>query len=294
MGLVAKPILESFGAELSGVDISKPLSAEDRDAIVAAIETYGVVVFHDTGLDDDSHIAFSAHLGEVYSQPPVKTGARRQLPPELFEAGNIGPDDEIDMRPTSQIGRRGNEQWHTDHSFLEERSAYSLLLAHEIPEGQGDTGFADMRGAYAALPQAMKDRIEGLIATHSIWYSRMTGGYPVTDEEIRERGPFGHHPMAQIHIGSGRKTLYIASHIRAIEGMEDEPARALARELVAFATQPQFTFKHRWKVGDLVIWDNRCTMHRAHPFPDEELRRDLRRTNVLDTIRLPDSLKAAA
>ena len=294
MGLKAKPILASFGAELSGVDISRPMSREDRDAIVAAIETYGVVVFHDTGLDDASHIAFSAQLGEVYSQPPVKTGARRQLPQELFEAGNIGPDNEIDMRPTSQIGRRGNEQWHTDHSFMPERSAYSLLLAHEIPEGQGDTGFADMRGAYAALPQAMKDRIEGLIATHSIWYSRMTGGYPVTEEEIRDRGPFGHHPIVQTHVGSGRKTLYIASHIRAIDGMPDDEARALARELVAFATQPQFTFMHRWKVGDLVIWDNRCTMHRAHPFPDEELRRDLRRTNVLDTIVYPASLKVAA
>jgi alpha-ketoglutarate-dependent 2,4-dichlorophenoxyacetate dioxygenase len=292
MGLEAKPILAHFGAELSGVDIARRLSKVDRDAIVAAIETYGVVVFHDTGLDDDSHIAFSAALGEVYSQPPVKTGARRQLPQELFEAGNIGPDNEIDMRPTAQFGRRGNEQWHTDHSFMPERSAYSLLLAHEIPEGQGDTGFADMRGAYTALPAEMKARIEGLIATHSIWYSRMTGGYPVTEDEIRDRGPMGHHPIVQTHVGSGRKTLYIASHIRAIAGMPDDEARALACELVAFATQPQFVFKHRWKVGDLVIWDNRCTMHRAYPFPDEEYRRDLRRTNVLDTIRLPEQAAA--
>ncbi|HWJ68800.1 MAG TPA: TauD/TfdA family dioxygenase [Sphingobium sp.] len=287
MELAARRITKNFGAELSGVDLRRPLTQAMRDAIISAIEIYGVCVFHDTRLNDETHIAFSHQLGEVYVQPKTHGRVQRPLAPELFEAGNLGPDNEILRSPIAQIGRRGNEQWHTDHSFIANRSAYSLLLAHEIPEGQGDTNFADTRSAYEALPQEMKAKLEGLIAEHSIWYSRMTAGYPVTEDEIRDREPYASHPLVHLHQGSGRKALYIASHIREVDGIETAQARAMIKELIEFATQPQFTFTHAWREGDLVIWDNRCTMHCATRFEDEEKRRDLRRTNILDPVRLP-------
>ncbi len=180
-----------------------------------------------------------------------------------------------------RLHKRGDRQWHTDTSFLQERSSHSLLLAHEVPQdGSGDTEFADMRGAYEALPQAMKDRIEGLIAEHSIWYSRMTSGYPFTEEDVLARGQAARHPIAQVHAPSGRKTLYIASHAMGVVGWEREDGRALLRDLSEFATQPQFVVRVGWAPGDLVVWDNRCTMHRATEFDDIAYRRDMRRTTV--------------
>jgi alpha-ketoglutarate-dependent 2,4-dichlorophenoxyacetate dioxygenase len=179
-----------------------------------------------------------------------------------------------------RIHKRGDRQWHTDTSFMPERSSYSILMAREIPaDGSGDTEFADLRAAYAALPQAMKDRIENLTAEHSIWYSRMTAGFPFTEEEVRARG-VARHRIVQTHRGSARKTLYIASHAMGIEGLATDEARALLKELSDFATQPQFVIRVGWGVGDLVCWDNRCTMHRATEFDDVNLRRDMRRTTV--------------
>jgi len=275
------PIREGFGAELSGFGPARPLDPSVRDDILAAMDRYGVCVFRDTGLDDASHIAFTRALGEIYVQPPVGT-RRRLLHPELFDAGNLGPDGEVVNDENALIGQRGNWQWHTDHSFMPRRAAYSLLLAYEVPQPGGDTEFADMRGAYDALPADTKTLIEDLVAEHSIWYSRMTGGMAITEEEIRDRQPIAHHRLVQTHAGSGRKTLYLAAHIRAFAGWPDDEARKLVRELMEFATQPRFTFAHRWRVGDLVMWDDRCTMHRGRPYDDLSLRRDLRRTNVLD------------
>ena len=280
MALTIKP-LHSFGAEISGVDIAKPLDPAVQAEIVAAMDRHGVCVFRNTGLTDEGHVAFSRIFGELMLAPRMADRKPRMPLPELFDAGNLDDQGNINDNEMLRLHKRGDRQWHTDTSFLQARSSHSLLLAHEIPaDGSGDTEFADLRSAYEALPQATKDRIEGLIAEHSIWYSRMTSGYPFTEEDVLARGQAARHAIAQVHAPSGRKTLYVASHAMGVVGWEREEGRALLKELVDFATQPQYVLRVQWGPGDLVIWDNRCTMHRATEFDDIAYRRDMRRTTV--------------
>jgi alpha-ketoglutarate-dependent 2,4-dichlorophenoxyacetate dioxygenase len=280
--LQIRKITPDFGAEVTGIDLNQPLSPEQEADIVDAIATYGVGVYPDTGLTDRTHIWFSRIFGNLWTMPGGGNTARasRFAYPQLFEAGNLKADGSISDDEIARKRRKGDRLWHTDSSFTKERTTYSLLLAHEVPPHGGDTGFADMRGAYDALPQSMKDRIEDLEAEHSYNYSRMLAGFPITEEEV-ERGPIARHRLVHVHPGSGRKSLYIAAHALRITGIEKEEGRALLKELMDFATQPQFTFWHRWKPGDLVIWDNFCTMHRGGEYDDVRHRRDMRRTTVM-------------
>src|SRR5690606_38497359 len=183
--------------------------------------------------------------------------------PHLFDAGNLTREGAISDDEPARHRRAGDRLWHTDSSFTRDRTTYSLLLAHEVPREGGETFFADMRAAYDALPEATKRRLEGIEALHSWWHSRRCAGYPVSEEEIEDKPPQAVHPLVHVHPGSGRKSLYIASHARDIVGMEREQGRALLAELMEFATRPQFTFVHAWRPGDLVIWDNFSTMHRG-------------------------------
>ncbi|MDB5685056.1 MAG: hypothetical protein JWM75_2754 [Sphingomonas bacterium] len=266
-----------FGAEISGIDLTTPLTPQDEAELVSTIATYGVCVFRHTGLTDASHVWFSRILGNLWT---VNGGRVRKRLPQLFDAGNLDPDGQITTDEGVRARRRGDRQWHTDSSFTKERTSWSLLLAHEVPSSGGDTWFADMREAYDALPEAMKLRIEGLAAEHSYFHSRMTGGAQLTEAEV-DKMPSAIHPLVHVHPGSGRKSLYIGSHGRRIVGMEQEAGRALLRELIDFATQPQFVIRHSWSVGDLVVWDNLCTMHRGSDYDDRNERRDMRRTTVM-------------
>jgi len=178
-----------------------------------------------------------------------------------------------------RLHKRGDRLWHTDSSFMELRSAQSLLLCHEAPPEGGETWFADTRTAYEDLPRAMQDRLEGLQARHSLWWSRSRAGFPLTEEEIDAR-PHAIHPLVHVHRGSGRKALYIAAHARDIVGMPREEGRALLRELIEFTTQPQYVFNVAYRPGDMVIWDNLCSMHRGGDFDELKHRRDMRRTTV--------------
>jgi len=284
MALGIRPLHPTFGAEVSGVDLTAPIAPAVQAEIIAAMERYGVCVYRNTGLTDEGHVAFSRIFGELL-QAPRMSGAKPRMPlPELFDAGNLDTEGNINTDEMLRTHKRGDRQWHTDTSFMQERSSHSLLLAHEIPLDGGDTEFADLRSAYEALPQAMKDRIEDLTAEHSIWYSRMTSGFPFTEADIEARGQAARHRIAQVHTGSGRKTLYVASHAMGIVGWPRDEGRALLRELIDFATQPQFVLRVAWGLGDLVIWDNRCTMHRATEFDDISHRRDMRRTTVRDAV----------
>ena len=182
-----------------------------------------------------------------------------------------------------RLHKKGDRLWHTDSSFMPMRSAYSLLLCHEAPPVDGETWFADTRSAYEDLAQATKDRIETLEADHSIWWSRKMAGYPFTDEEVEAR-PSARHPLVHVHAGSGRKTMYVAAHAKDIVGMPKDEGRALLKELIAFATQPQYTFSVRYQPGDMVIWDNLCSMHRGGDFDEMNHRRDMRRTTVREGV----------
>jgi len=285
MAVTFTPLHPLFAAEVGGVDFSRPVDAATMRQIVAGMDRHAVCVFRRTALTDETHIAFSRLFGDLEYAPRLfgRSLAPRFRYPELFDAGNLDAAGNILADERRRMYNKGNALWHTDSSFNPHRSAYSLLLAHETPPSGGDTQFADMRAAYDALPPAMKERIEGLVAEHWLWHSRQLAGYPEPTQEERDAKPPARHALVQVHPGSGRKTLYLASHASHIVGWPIEVGRKLIAELIALATQPQFCYVLRWSgPGDLVIWDNRCTMHRATPFEDTRYRRDMRRTTVLE------------
>ena len=279
MALTVKPFLPRFGAEISGVDITRPLDEAAQREIIAAQDKWGVTVWRNTGLDDESHIAFSRIFGHLELAPKAAGRPTRHQHQELFDASNLDHEGKIITNEMIKLHKKGDRLWHTDSSFMDLRSAYSLLLCHEAPPVDGETWFADTRSAYDDLPQAMKDRIENLVAEHSIWWSRKMAGYPFTEEEVDAR-PKARHPLVHVHAGSGRKALYVAAHAMNIVGMPKDEGRALLKELIDFATQPQYVFKVRYQPGDMVIWDNLCSMHRGGDFDDLNHRRDMRRTTV--------------
>jgi alpha-ketoglutarate-dependent 2,4-dichlorophenoxyacetate dioxygenase len=284
MPITVTSMREEFGAEISGVDLSQPVDDSTLTAIVAAMDRYAVcAVRHLRPLTDEQHIAFSRRLGPVHATQAATTRpghAPRIRHPEIIDQSNLDEYGGLYAEGDRYFQfRRANRLWHTDMSFAQVRATYSLLSAHSLPPGGGpDTEFADMRAAYDALPAAMKARIEPLVAEHSYWHSRVMGGgdEPTADELARM--PPARHKLVHIHPGSKRKVLYLASHIAGIEGMTVADARALVRELAEFATQPRFVHAHKWRVGDVVIWDNLATMHRARPFEDLKQVRDVRRT----------------
>jgi alpha-ketoglutarate-dependent 2,4-dichlorophenoxyacetate dioxygenase len=275
-----------FLAEVEGVDFSHPVSDDVLAGIVQAMDKFAVCVFRATGLDDEAHIRFSRLLGALEHAPQALAGKiRRFQHPELFDAGNLDAHGDILVDERRRLYNKGNALWHTDSSFNPHRAAYSLLLAHEVPPVGGDTEFADMRAAYDALPESMKARIENVVAEHWLWHSRMLAGYPEPTEQERQAKPPSRHRLVQVHPGSKRKTLYLAAHASHIVGWPVDEGRELIQDLIAHATQPQFAGGVSWRgPGDLVIWDNRCTMHRATAFEDTLYRRDMRRTTVFETL----------
>lgn len=278
MTLTIHPISERFGAEVSGVDITRPVDAETQQAIVDAQNEWGVTVWRDTGLDDASHVAFSRIFGHVelapkHGKPP------RFSEPELFDATNIGRDGNILTDANRRLINAGNRLWHIDSSYMNVRSKEALLLCHEAPPIAAPTYFADARSAYDDLPKAMKDRIGGLTARHCYFYSRMKAGYPTSEEEL-DAMPHAHQPVVMVHKGSGRKAIYLGAHARDIVGMSREEGRALIDELNAWVTQDRYVISVDYKAGDMSIWDNLACYHRAGDFDDTAYRRDMRRTTI--------------
>ncbi len=279
MGLEVKPILPNFGAECSGLDLTKPLTAEEIKQVTDAMDKYGVCVFRNTGMNDQQHVEFSRNFGYL-EKVPVREGMKMRLPyRELFDASNITVDGEITKDEAAIQYRKGDRLWHTDSAFMEKRTSYSLLLAHEVPGKGGQTSFADARSAYDDLPDEMKAFIENKVGLNSLWWSRKQAGADIPEEEIDRRFK-ARHPIVHTHKGSGRKSLFIAAHTMDIEGMDRAEGRALIKQLIDHVTQPKYTFSVDWHVGDLVIWDNLCTMHRGNDFDYENEKRDMRRTTV--------------
>ena len=287
---VVTPLDPQFVATITAVDLSRPIDDDIQRAIERAMDAYAVCVLPGQHLDDEQQIAFSRFYGPLELSPGIgrTLGAAaanaRIRHREIFDISNLDQDGGLlgDNNARSAF-MQGNQLWHTDSSFRQESATWSMLHAKVIPAAGGDTEFADTRAAYDALPDAMKSRIEGLVAEHSLWHSRAKlGGYVPTEEE-RKSYPSARHKLVRRHPGSGRYALYIASHASHIVGMPLEEGQVLLGELMEFATQPQFVYRHKWHVGDLVIWDNRCTVHRATPFEAADHVRELRRTTIIDT-----------
>jgi len=281
MPLEVEPILPRFGAVCSGLDLTRPLSEDEVKQVTDAMDTWGVTVWRDTGMNDDQHVEFSRNFGYL-ERVPRREGVRFRLPHrELFDASNLNLDGEVTQDKAAIQYRKGDRLWHTDSAFMEKRTSYSILLAHEVPPEGGETWFADTRSAYEDLPDDMKTFLEGKVGINTLWWSRKMAGADISDEEIEER-PSARHPLVHLHKGSGRKALFIAAHTMDVEGMPKEEGRALIRQLIEHATQPQYVFSVEWHVGDMVIWDNLCSMHRGGDYDYSKYKRDMRRVTVLE------------
>jgi len=280
MALKVEPILPHFGAECSGLDLTRPLSAQEVKMVTDAMDKWGVTVWRNTGMNDAQHVEFSRNFGYLERVPKRPDGQKMRLPfRELFDASNLNLEGEVTKDPAAVLYRKGDRLWHTDTAFLEQRTSYSLLLAHAVPSEGGQTWFADTRSAYADLPQETKDLLEGKIGINSLWWSRKKAGADIPEEEINARFK-AEHPLVHVHKGSGRKALFIAAHTMDVKGMDKAEGRSLIQHLIDHCTQPQYVFNVDWNVGDMVIWDNLCTMHRGGEFDAARERRDMRRTTV--------------
>jgi len=285
MSITVTPTHPEFVAEISGVDVARPLKPTDRQTIEDAINRYAVVVFRGQTLDDEKQVAFAGNFGPIESSA-LKLRHRdikhRIESSQVADISNLDGDGNV-MKPDARRRLDGlaNRLWHTDASFRAVPGALSMLYAHVIPEEGGDTEFADMRAAYDALPEAKKKELEGLVAEHSIWRSREQLGVVQYSEEERASLPPVPQRVVRTHPGSHRKTLYLAAHASHILGLPVADGRLIILDLIEHATQPRFVHAHRWAKGDLVIWDNRCTMHRARPFDTTKVR-DLRRVTTRD------------
>jgi len=274
-------VAEAGPIELRGVQDEKTL-AEIR----AGMDAYGVLVFHDQPFTDAEQLAFARRFdGELHMRTgSAAIGHNRLGNAALSDISNLDENGEI--MDTSDRRRQytlGNRLWHTDASFQDPAGRYSMLHARVVPEVPADTEFADMRAAYDALDVATKARIEGLHAHHSIAYSRQTLGFEFSkEEEARLQGAV--HPLVR-DLPYGRRSLYIASHASRLMEWPVPDGRLLLRDLAEHATQPRFRYVHHWRVGDLVIWDNRATMHRGLAYDDTRYKRELRRVTTLDLPR---------
>lgn len=283
MSLTVKQLHPLFVGEVSGIDLRQPLSAAQVDAVVAASNQYAVLVFPGQAIDDAQQIAFSGRLGPLETTiKRLRPGHKLRLNAHISDVSNLDEEGGVLAREDRRrMNGLGNRLWHTDSSFKRVPAKYSLLSARTIPPSGGETEFADLRAAYDALSEATKAKLEGLVAEHSILYSRSTIGF--TDFSEEERVALAPVPqvLVRTHPGSKRKTLYLASHAMMVRDMPLPEGRLLLRELMEHATQRQFVHTHRWRVGDLVMWDDRCTMHRARDY-DMSVPRDMHRTTVSD------------
>ena len=276
-----------FGAEVSGVDLGRPADAATIGGLWELIDRYAVLVFRGLRLSDEQLRDFAGNFGRLEIGRSAAEGGKRRL--NLPEIGDISNLDEAGRLRERHDRRRldslGNRIWHTDASYMPVPVVLGMLHAVTVPPasalGGGETEFADMRAAYDALPDAMKDAIDGLVAEHDVFWSRAQIGFSEFLAGEREKYPPSHQRLVRLHPGSQRKTLYLSAHASHIVGWPVPEGRILLYDLNLHATRPEFVYSHKWQAGDLDVWDNRCTMHRGRPH-DETHPRDLRRATTLD------------
>ena len=296
MGIEIAPIRADFAAEVRGLDASAPLDEETLAEMWRAIDRWAVLVLHDQRLDDEALRAFAARFGPLEIGRIAARGGRRRLAlPEIGDISNLDEESRIRARDDRRrLDGLGNRLWHTDASYMPVPVVLGMLHALAVPPaspfGGGETEFADMRAAYDALPPATQAALDPLVAEHDIFWSRGLIGVTEFPPGEREQYPASRQRLVRRHQGSGRKTLYLSAHASHIVGWPVAEGRILLYDLTLFATRPEFVYSHKWQKGDLVIWDNRTTMHRGRAH-DESQPRDLRRATTLE---LHSTLEEAA
>jgi alpha-ketoglutarate-dependent 2,4-dichlorophenoxyacetate dioxygenase len=284
MPIAIHPLHPVFAGEVSGVDCTKPLARDEVAAIEAGMDKHAVLVFRDQDLSDPQQIAFTRHFGELesYHLPGhIQKDPDKRLGPGMADFSNLDKDGNIiSAEDRVWFFKLGDRLWHSDSSFRPVPAKYSLLSGRVLPSWGANTEFADMRAAYDALDERAKAEVEPLVCLHSLIYSREAIGFTaLSDEEIAAFRPVRQR-LVRTHPVTGRKSLFLAAHAGAIEGWTIPEARMFLRDLTEHATRREFVYSHQWRLNDLVVWDNRQTMHRARRFDDRHETRDVRRTTL--------------
>jgi len=287
MAIAVRQIHPHIGAEVSGIDLAEPVSAATVRELWAAIDRHCVLVFHGQDITDEQLRDFAERFGELEIGRSAARGGPRRLPiPQIGDISNLDEQSRIRARDDRRrLDSLGNRLWHTDASYMPVPVVLGMLFAVAVPPagpfGGGETEFADMRAAYDALTDAQKVVVDPLIVEHDVFWSRGQIGFTEFPPGEREQYPPSRQRLVRRHPGSGRKCLYLSAHGSHIVGWPVPEGRLLLKDLEEHATRREFVYSHKWAVGDLVIWDNRCTMHRGRPH-DESQPRDLRRATTLD------------
>jgi alpha-ketoglutarate-dependent 2,4-dichlorophenoxyacetate dioxygenase len=296
MSLSIEPIGERFAGTVRGVDLRSPLSSVEVAAIEAGMDRYAVLVFPDQRITDEQQMAFTRNFGEIEHARGghIMKDSEHRLQHGMIDVSNLDqngrPFDPDDRR---RIFNLGNRLWHSDSSYRAIPAKYSLLSGRRVATRGGNTEFADMRAAYDALDAETKAMIEDLVCEHSLLYSRGSMGFTEFSEEERAMFRPVRQRLVRTHPVTGRKSLFLSSHIGAIVGWRIPEARDFIRDLTEHATQREFVYSHAWRPYDLVVWDNRQTMHRVRRF-DESEPRDMRRTTVAGTAMTAEQVASAA
>ncbi len=278
------PARPDFAGVVSGVNIAAGVSPAQAAAIEAGMDRFAVLVFHGQAINDPQQLAFSQHFGPMETATgDIVQGAERRLSMDINDISNLDKDGKVLARDDrKRLFSLGNMLWHSDSSFKATPAKFSLLSARVIPDHGGNTEFADMRAAWDALDAATQAEIRDLVCDHTQLHSRGVLGFTDFTEEERRRFAPVPQRLVRRHPASGRLSLYLSSHAGTVHGWPVPEARMLLRDLTEHATQREFVYRHTWKQHDLVMWDNRTTMHRARRYPADQVR-DLHRTTVADS-----------
>lgn len=284
MSLQVSPLTPGFAGEVFDLDLSQPLSKQQVEAIDKAMDHYAVLIFRDQDLLPEPQLRFAENFGNLdLGFKKISKSPDRLNHAAVLDISNVDATGKVaDRNHRKIIGNLANQLWHSDSSFQTPPARYSMLHAVVLPSNGGETEFADARAAYDALPDTKKRQLEGLHAQHFALHSRFLLGDTDYTEEQRQAIPAVAWPLVRIHPTSGRSLLFIGSHASHVVELSIAEGRLLLMDLLEHATQPQFIYRHAWKPGDLVMWDNRSTLHRGRPF-DLSARRELRRTTTLET-----------
>jgi len=276
------PVHPYLGARVEGVDLAGPIDAAAFQRIFDAFQQYSVLVFHDQRLTDEQQMAFSERFGPLETTLKA-TGREDRLHPQLVDLSNVDPDHDdrlIGWDDRRMVYQSGNQLWHTDSSFKPVPAMASLLSGREVPPAGGETEFVSMRHTWTALPEALRASLEGRVVVHSILYSRSTIAPGLFDPEHERALAPVRQALVRANPVNGRRSVYIGSHAWYVEGMSVEESRRLLDDLLARTTRPECIFQHRWRQWDLVMWDNRCVLHRGRPWDAARHRRVMRRTTI--------------
>ena len=286
MTLAFSPLHPLFAARAEGIDLSAPIEPGVVREIEAAMDRYAVLVFRDQLIDQEQQLAFTRHFGPLDPGRHLAVRQHRRVRPEFADVSNLDEEGRVAARDHRRIlSNMATRLWHTDSSYKKPAAKFSLLYCSAIPDWGGETEFADMRAAHDALPDRLRAEAAGREAEHYVHHSRATLGFAPSEEEIAGAIPPVTWPLVRVHAGSGRKVLYIGSHATRVLGLSLPEGRVLLSDLLEHATQRPFVYRHEWKPGDLVMWDNRAVLHRGRRY-DLAQRRDMRRSTVEDTLAL--------